>query len=130
MIVLVDTSIWVDHLRRRDLALETVLESGEVAVHPFVVGELACGNLPDRALVFQLLNELPAAPLATNPEVLALIERRRLMGKGLGFVDAHLLASALLAAPDAMLLWTRDAALDGVAAQLGVAYRPGASGLH
>ncbi len=130
MIVLVDTSVWVDHLRRRDRALETVLENGEVAVHPVVVGELACGNLPDRALVFQLLSELPAAPLASNPEVLALIERRRLMGKGLGFIDAHLLASALLAAPDAMLLWTRDTALDGVAAQLGLAFRPGASGLH
>ena len=110
--------------------LAEALENGEVAVHPFVVGELACGNLPDRAALFRLLEELPGAPLASQPEVLALIERRRLMGKGLGFVDAHLIASTLLAAPDPMRLWTRDLALEAAASTLGIAYRPGSTGLH
>jgi predicted nucleic acid-binding protein len=128
--ILVDTSVWVDHLRRRDPVLSDELENGEVAVHPFVIGELACGTLPDRAALFRLLEELPAAPLAAQPEVLALIERRRLMGKGLGYVDAHLLASTLLAAPESMRLWTRDLALEAAANSLGIAYRPGSSDLH
>jgi predicted nucleic acid-binding protein len=129
-VILVDTSVWVDHLRRGEPALAEALENGEVAMHPFVLGELACGNLPDRARLFSWLSELPAAPLASHPEVLALIERRHLMGKGLGFVDAHLLAAALLATEDGMRLWTRDAALDGVAARIGVAYRPDGSASH
>jgi predicted nucleic acid-binding protein len=128
--ILVDTSIWVDHLRRGEPALVDALENGEVAVHPFVVGELACGNLPDRALVFRLLEELPAVPVASNPEVLALIERRRLTGKGLGFVDAHLLASTLLATGEAMRLWTRDGSLGDVALQLGIAHRAGRTNLQ
>ena len=122
--ILVDTSVWVDHLRRRDPVLSDALENGEVAVHPFVIGELACGTLPDRAALFRLLEELPAAPLAAQPE------RRRLMGKGLGYVDAHLLASTLLAAPESMRLWTRDLALEAAANSLGIAYRPGSSDLH
>ncbi len=122
--ILVDTSVWVDHLRRSDPALIDALEKGEVAVHPFVVGELACGNLPDRARVFRLLEELPEVPTASNPEVVALIERRRLLGKGLGFVDAHLLASALLATAETLQIWTRDSALDKAAAQFGIAHRP------
>ena len=128
--ILVDTSVWVDHLRRGEPALVDALENGEVAVHPFVVGELACGNLPDRALVFRLLEELPAVPVASNPEVLALIERRRLMGKGLGFVDAHLLASTLLVTGEAMRLWTRDGSLGDVALQLGIAHRAGRTNLQ
>ncbi|MCC6171448.1 MAG: type II toxin-antitoxin system VapC family toxin [Gammaproteobacteria bacterium] len=128
--ILVDTSVWVDHLRRGEPALVDALENGEVAVHPFVVGELACGNLPDRALVFRLLEELPAVPVASNPEVLALIERRRLMGKGLGFVDAHLLASTLLVTGEAMRLWTRDGSLGNVALQLGIAHRAGRTNLQ
>ena len=128
--ILVDTSVWVDHLRRGEPALVDALENGEVAVHPFVVGELACGNLPDRALVFRLLEELPAVPVASNPEVLALVERRRLMGKGLGFVDAHLLASTLLVTGEAMRLWTRDGSLGNVALQLGIAHRAGRTNLQ
>ena len=128
--ILVDTSVWVDHLRRGEPALVDALENGEVAVHPFVVGELACGNLPDRALVFRLLEELPAVPVASNPEVLALVERRRLMGKGLGFVDAHLLASTLLVTGEAMRLWTRDGSLGDVALQLGIAHRAGRTNLQ
>lgn len=128
--ILVDTSVWVDHLRRGEPALAEALENGEVAMHRFVLGELACGNLPDRARLFSWLSELPSAPLASHPEVLALIERRHLMGKGLGFVDAHLLAAALLATEDGMRLWTRDAALDGVAARIGVAYRPDGTASH
>lgn len=128
--ILVDTSVWVDHLRRRDPVLSEALENGEVAVHPFVVGELACGNLPDRTSFFRLLEELPPAPLASHPEVLALIERRRLAGKGLGFVDAHLLASTLLGVRDALSLWTRDGALQAAALSLGIAYRPGSGDLH
>lgn len=128
--ILVDTSVWVDHLRRGDPVLADALENGEVAMHPFVVGELACGNLPDRASFFRLLEELPPAPLAAHPEVLALVERRRLAGKGLGFVDVHLLASTLLGARDALRLWTRDGALQAAAQSLGIAYRPGSGELH
>lgn len=128
--ILVDTSVWVDHLRRGEPALAVALEDGEVAMHPFVIGELACGNLPDRSRLFRWFSELPTSPLASHPEVLALIERRHLMGKGLGFVDAHLLAAALLATVDGMRLWTRDSALDGVAARLGVAYRPDRPARH
>ena len=118
--ILVDTSVWIDHLRSGDLPLARALESGRVLMHPFVVGELACGNLQQRAVVLRLLGALPAAPTATDPEVLDMIERRALMGRGIGYNDAHLLASTALAA-DARL-WTRDRRLERVAAELDLAF--------
>ena len=118
--ILVDTSVWVDHLRAGAPALAAALEQGSVLNHPFVLGELACGNLKNRGEVLRLLGDLPAAPMATDPEVLNYIERRALMGRGIGYVDAHLLASVALAG--AARLWTRDKRLAAVAADLKLAY--------
>jgi len=118
--ILVDTSVWVDHLRDGTPALAAALEQGRVLTHPFVLGELACGNLKNRSEVLQLLGELPAAPMATDPEALDFIERRALMGRGIGYVDVHLLASVALAGTSQ--LWTRDKRLAAVAADLELAY--------
>jgi len=118
--ILVDTSVWVDHLRDGTPALAAALEQGSVLMHPFVLGELACGNLKNRGEVLQLLEELPAAPMATDPEALDFIERRALMGRGIGYVDVHLLASVALAGT--AQLWTRDKRLAAVAADLELAY--------
>ena len=118
--ILVDTSVWVDHLRDGAPALAAALEQGRVLTHPFVLGELACGNLKNRGEVLQLLGELPAAPMATDPEALDFIERRALMGRGIGYVDVHLLASVALAGT--AQLWTRDKRLAAVAADLELAY--------
>lgn len=118
--ILVDTSVWIDHLRSGEPALATALEGGRVLMHPFVLGELACGNLKNRGEVLRLLGDLPVAPTATDPEVLGLIERRALMGRGIGYIDAHLLASAALA--DVGRLWTRDRSLVAVAAEVDLAF--------
>lgn len=117
--ILVDPSVWIDHLRKRNARLSTLLEDGRVLAHPFVIGELACGLLSDREVVLGLLTELPAAPVATDAEVLALIERHSLAGRGIGLVDAHLLASAVLAAAP---IWTLDRRLARSATELGVAF--------
>ncbi len=117
--VLVDTSVWVDHFRHGNGRLAALLESGEVASHPFIIGELACGNLPERADTLDSLRDLPQAGLAGQDEALRLIESRRLMGTGLGFVDVHLLAAALL---DGIPLWTLDLPLMKAAAKLGVGF--------
>lgn len=116
--ILVDTSVWVDHLRKGIPALAAVLEDGEVLMHPYVLGELACGNLKDRDEVLGLLARLPAALVATDAETLLFIEQRALMGRGIGYIDAHLLASVTLT-NDARL-WTRDKRLAVAAAQLGL----------
>jgi predicted nucleic acid-binding protein len=113
--VLVDTSVWVDHLRRRDARLAELLEDGSVWTHPFVIGELACGNLARRAEVLELIGALPLVPVADHEEVLVFVESRRLMGRGLGFIDVHLLASAVLAS---LPLWTSDKRLAAVARAL------------
>ena len=118
--ILVDTSIWVDHLRAGDKALASLLGSARAWVHPFVVGELACGNLRRRAEVLRLLQDLPRAPVARDAEVLFFIEQHRLMGRGIGYVDAHLLAAVALAEP--ARLWTRDRRLAGVARDLKLVY--------
>lgn len=115
---LVDTSVWVDHLRRGDRALAVVLEDGEVSSHPFVIGELACGRLARRREILALLAVLPTTPLADHDEVLAFVERHRLDGAGIGWVDVHLLASAALSRT---ALWTRDRALRAAARSLGLA---------
>ena len=117
--ILADTSVWIDHLRQGDPSLATILEAGRVMMHPFVVGELACRNLNRRAEVLMLLRELPPAPVATDDEVLEFIERRGLMGRGIGYVDVHLLASTALAG--GARLWTRDKRLAAVASELALA---------
>ena len=118
--ILVDTSVWIDHLRKGLPALAAALEEGRVMMHPFVLGELACGNLRNREEVLQLLSDLPAAPTVTEREVLGFIDRRALMGRGIGYIDVHLLASAALAG--AAGLWTRDKRLAAVAADLERAF--------
>lgn len=121
--ILVDTSVWVDHFRVGDRELARLLERNQVRMHPFVVGELACGNLSRRHEVLGLLRGLPPVPVADQDEVLLLIERHRLMGRGIGFVDAHLLAATLLS--HATRLWTRDKRLADAARALGVDGAPG-----
>ena len=120
--ILVDTSVWIDHLRSADENLEHALLESEVLMHPFILGELACGNLRNRDEILGLLRELPSAREATDDEALALIDRRRLMGRGVGSIDVHLLAAAALT-PSARL-WTRDRRLAQIASELGVAFRP------
>ena len=117
--ILLDTSVWVDHLRRGDSLVVKVLESGQVAVHSFVIGELACGNLKARARVVDLLQALPRLAMATDDEVLYFIERHKLMGRGIGYVDAHLLAASAIGGS---LLWTRDKRLRAIATDIEVAY--------
>jgi len=119
--VLVDTSIWINHFRDGDPRLEKLLLDGEVLGHAHVIGELACGNLKNREEIISLLQALPAAPLIDLPEYLYFVEQNRLHGKGIGFVDVHLLASASLAqAP----LWTADKRLKAAAADLGLNLEP------
>ena len=117
--ILVDTSVWVDHLRRTDPGLVALLERSAVVMHPFVVGEIACGTLRDRKLVLELLQDLPAAVVATDDEVMQFIERHALYGKGIGYVDVHLFASVALTG--GTRLWTRDQRLRQAAAALGFA---------
>jgi predicted nucleic acid-binding protein len=119
-VILVDTSVWIDHLRSGEPLLVAALEGGRVLMHPFVLGELACGNLANWSEVLELLGGLPAAPSATDPEALEFIERRTLMGRGIGYIDVHLLASIALSG-DARL-WTRDRRLTAVATELTVAF--------
>lgn len=120
--ILVDTSIWVDHLQAGDDGLATALERGLVFTHPFIVGELACGRIRNRGEVLGLLRSLPVGPVATDDEALQYIDFHQLMGRGIGYVDVHLLASTALA--EGLRLWTRDRRLEEVAAELGMAYTP------
>ena len=114
--ILVDTSVWVDHFRNGNTKLVELLDRNAVVMHPFVVGEIACGNLADRASTLELLQQLPAAPVAEPDEILGYIARHRLHGKGIGYVDVHLLASAAIGITQ---LWTRDRRLLAVACDLG-----------
>ena len=118
--ILVDTSIWVDHLRHTDDRLVTLLNESKVLIHPFVIGELACGNLSNRDEVLRLLTDLPQSQVATNSEVLFFIEHHQLMGRGIGYVDVHLLAAVALHKPTC--LWTRDKRLLAVSRTLGLAF--------
>ena len=117
--ILVDTSIWVDHLRTGDPKLVGLLQDGHVLAHPWVTGELAVGHLTRRSEILGLLHNLPHATVATDDEVLTLIDKRQLYGLGIGYVDAHLLASTALT--PAARLWTRDKRLAFVAVQHGLA---------
>jgi predicted nucleic acid-binding protein len=118
-LILVDTSVWIDHFRRVDDRLAELLDRNQVLMHPFVTGELAMGNLRLRDVILQDLRDLPPAAIAAEDEVLRMIGQERLYGLGLGYVDAHLLASARLT-PDA-LLWTRDRRLAVAAERLSLA---------
>jgi len=116
--VLVDTSIWVSHLRKGNARLQALLENAEVVCHPSIIGELACGNIKNRTEILSSLHALPAAVVAKHEEVLRFIASHHLMGRGLGLIDIHLLASALLTrAP----LWTSDRRLRAVSTELSIA---------
>jgi hypothetical protein len=118
--VLVDTSVWVSHLRDGNAELSVLLNNGEVLSHPFIVGELACGNLKDRVVIISYLEFLPMSQTARHEEVMAFIEGHRLMGKGLGYVDLHLLVSAVLTD---VPLWTLDRRLAQAAGSLHFRYQ-------
>jgi len=117
--VLVDSSVWIDHLRRRDPVLKPLLEAERVRMHPMVLGELACGNLPARQRALAWLGQLPGMPLATANDVSRLVETHRLYGRGVGLIDVHLLASTLLM-PGCELL-SRDRRLARLAQELSIA---------
>ena len=117
--VLVDTSVWVSHLRKGSVGLEKLLNDAEVGCHPFIVGELACGNLKNRHEILTYLQSLPMTILAEDEEVLKFIETNHLMGKGLGYIDIHLIASAVLTD---VPLWTFDKTLDKIAKKIGISY--------
>jgi predicted nucleic acid-binding protein len=118
-VILVDTSVWVEHLRSASAILSVLLDDGGVLGHPFVLGELALGNLRQRDDFLRVLRMLPQATSASHLEVLQFIGREALYGRGIGYVDAHLLAAARLTAGSK--LWTRDRRLQAVADQLGLA---------
>ncbi|MBN8915235.1 MAG: PIN domain-containing protein [Rhizobiales bacterium] len=117
--ILVDTSIWIDHFRQCDPRLQQVLTDGSVMSHPFVIGELALGNLRQRDVILDAIAALPQAIIAEPAEVLGLITTESLHGRRIGYVDAHLIASVRLT-PEAVL-WTRDRRLAAVAEKLGIA---------
>ncbi len=117
--VLVDTSVWIAHFKKGNRRLAELLSNGEVACHPFIIGELACGKMKNRAEILSLMEALPDARMAENEEVLLFIEKHRLMGMGIGLVDVHLLASALLTG---VPLWTYDRQLQAAAKKLGASF--------
>ena len=121
--ILVDTSIWIDHLRSGNSVLATLLQNEAVCTHNFVIGELACGNLSNRTEVLSLLQALPRLVSATDNETLFFIEQQNLMGRGIGYVDAHLLAAAVIRG---IPLWTKDKRLMAIATEKGWAHTPGA----
>lgn len=115
--MLVDTSVWVHHFRSGNATLAELLQTTEVWCHPFVQGELACGNLRNREEILSLLGALPRPPILSHDEALTLLDERELMGSGLGWVDVHLLGSALLAG---IGLWTLDGNLAEAAVKVGI----------
>ena len=116
--VLADTSVWIDHLRRGDRRLAKLLDQSDVVCHPLIIGELACGNMQNRETVLGLLRQLPTCPEIEQREAWHFIDLHRLAGRGIGIVDVHLLASARLFGAT---VWTRDRSLDDVALELGLA---------
>ena len=115
--ILVDTSIWIDHFNKSDFDLIKLLNSGKVCIHPFIIGELSCGNISNRKEILTLLKALPEVESALNEEVFSLIENKKLYGNGLGFIDVHLLASALI---NGVNIWTRDKTLKKTATNLDI----------
>ena len=116
--ILVDTSVWIDHFRKSDTGLKQLLRREQVVTHPFVIGEIALGHLKNRIVILDSLYNLPAATLASDLEVIKLIDIHGLAGTGIGYMDAHLLASLKLM-PGA-LLWTRDKKLRTVVASFAL----------
>ncbi len=117
--ILVDTSVWVDYLRGGDQAMVSLLESEQVCSHDFVIGELACGNLQNRAEILELLRSLPRLVTATESETFFLIDNRHLMGRGIGYIDVHLLAATIAGGAR---LWTKDKVLKVVAEETNCAH--------
>jgi predicted nucleic acid-binding protein len=117
--ILTDTSVWIDHFRKRDTELYQQLRRNNISIHPFVVMELALGNLPDRKKTLPSLDQLPMAQVAQANEVRDMIEAHSLFQRGIGFVDAHLIASTFITAHT--VLWTRDKQLRKIAETLGLA---------
>ncbi|MBE9060925.1 type II toxin-antitoxin system VapC family toxin [cf. Phormidesmis sp. LEGE 11477] len=120
--ILVDTSVWVDHLRIGIPALAELLLQEQVLIHPFVIGELACGNIQNRREVLSLLHNLPLISVASEQEVLLLVESRSLMGRGVGYIDMHLLASVLIR--NGSKLWTRDKRLIAITSEMNLSLEP------
>jgi len=118
--ILADTSVWIEHLRLGNTPLGPLLNEGLIAMHPFIAGELACGNLKSRNTFLSYLQVLPQLKTASDSEAMILVESRHLWGKGLGWIDIHLLASALLSG---CRLWSLDRRLQAVAHSLGLAYQ-------
>jgi hypothetical protein len=118
--ILVDSSVWIDHFRGKENSLRVHLEREEVLMHPFVMGEIACGNLKNRNYVLAMMANLPSAVTATDREALEFIEQRSLYGRGLGYIDIHLLAATALT-PDA-LMWSLDSRLQRVAEEMEMAH--------
>jgi predicted nucleic acid-binding protein len=121
-LILVDTSVWIDHLRADNSALNRLLDAGHVLMHPFVIGELALRRMRQREMILAALSDLPRAEFATDAEVLGFVDRQALFGRGIGYVDVHLLASVRLT-PGARF-WTRETKLRDVAEELGLAMTP------
>lgn len=119
--ILADTSVWIEHFRRRREDFGSLLEAGQIRCHPFVVGELSCGNLPNRAEVLGMLSRVPSLAVVSHDEATELLERRKLFVRGVGWIDVHLLASALVSGA---ALWTLDARLADAARLLRVAMDP------
>ena len=117
--ILVDSSVWIAHLRSEEPELAEALRAGDVLMHPFVCGEIACGNLTDRTALIRRLQRIPGAPVARRPQILKFIESHGLMGRGIGYVDMHLLASAVQSDP---YFWTRDRRSGAAANQLHIHY--------
>jgi predicted nucleic acid-binding protein len=115
---IVDTSVWIDHLRKGNPIVKKLLNNSEVLIHPFIIGELACGNLKNRPEILRLLDELPKAVVAENAEVLQFVERKHLFGLGIGWIDVHLLASVMLSRSTML---TYDKSLEKAYKKLGVA---------
>lgn len=118
--ILVDTSVWIDHLRSSEAHLSGLLNEGRVCMHPHVLGEIALGSLTNRATVLESMRDLPQAAVATEDEVFRFIKTHTLFGLGTGYTDAHLLAAAKLT--PGTQLWTRDRRLNTVSVRLGLAY--------
>ena len=120
--ILVDTSIWVDHLRKDNAPLVKLLDAGRVLTHPFVIGEIALGQMRQRRAILAALSDLPRTQVATDDEAMTFIERHALFGRGIGYIDVHLLAAVRLTA--GATLWTTDRRLHAAADALGLVMTP------
>ena len=120
--ILADTHVWIKHFRESDAKLVAQLNAGFIACHPFVIGELACGNLANRTEILMLLQSLPSTPIVEPNELYDFIENKKLMGRGFGYVDIQLLASAIIGHA---VLWTYDRRLNEAAVELGISYQTG-----